>query len=151
MKRAVRELTGAALDWAVAVALNKQFNEDRVVKIMRREATTPPWIERENAPGSAPHYHRYSPSTDHLQGGEIIDREGISTIRVCIDYQHEDNWAAEVGRQTAEQTTEHQQHEPMYQFYTASVTYGSTRLMAAMRAYVVPWLGRTIELPEDLR
>lgn|SRR5574337_843930 len=64
MKIKTSELSGAALDWAVAkcegdelAALNIQF------------------------PEQAKHYRRVSPSSDWAQGGPIIEREGIGLNR----------------------------------------------------------------------
>ncbi|RQR63862.1 phage protein NinX family protein [Burkholderia sp. Bp8998] len=160
MKIKTKELKGAALDWAVSAALETQFKEARVVKICRMEATTPAWIERENSPGSAPHYHRFSPSTDRVQGFEIVEREGISIIRSDDDWGRDAQgytnnvripvWCAERGQQTWSESTEHQQHDAMYQFYVASLTYGPTALIAAMRCYVAEICGAEIELPDEL-
>lgn len=160
MKTKTSELLGAALDWAVCAALEKQFNESRVVKICRVEATTPAWIERENAPGSAPHYHRFSPSTDRDQGYEIVEREGISIIRSDDDWGKDAQgytnnvripvWCAERGQQSWSESTEHQQHDAMYQFYVDSLTHGPTALIAAMRCYVASKLGEEVEIPDEL-
>jgi hypothetical protein len=157
MKIKTHELLGAALDWAVCAALEKQFPGDSVVKICRVEATTPAWIERENFFGS---YIRFSPSTDREQGGIIIDREGISVIRCDDDWGVDAQgfcnnvripvWCATTGQHDWDVTTEHQQHEPMYQIYVSEVVYGPTFLIAAMRAYVASKLGAEIEIPAEL-
>jgi hypothetical protein len=81
MKIKTSELTGAALDWAVAQ------------------------IESGAGPDKAEKQWRYfgrvfHPSTDWAQGGPIIDREGISTVQqgdaadwVASVYNHnEDDW-----------------------------------------------------------
>lgn len=127
MKLKTSELAGAALDWAVAAALNAQFQEDRVIKVCRHEATTPAWIERENAPGSAPHYHRYSPSTGWAQGGPIIDLEGIGF------FQKKDEGYCQAAMPGAE-----------------FIQWGPTPLMAAMRCYVASKLGYDVDVPEEL-
>jgi hypothetical protein len=160
MKIKTHELIGAALDWAVAAALNKQWKEDRVIKVCRREETAPAWIERENAPGSAPHYHRFGPSTDREQGVEIIESEGVSIIRCDDDWGVDDKgfcnnvripvWCATTGQHSWDVSTEHQQHEPMYQIYTSEVIYGPTPLIAAMRCYVASKLGAEVEVPDEL-
>ena len=66
------ELTGPALDWAVArcehddlAALNIQF------------------------PQYAKHYPKISPSTDWAQGGPILGRE-----RICLQIGHDGVWLA---------------------------------------------------------
>lgn len=124
------ELKGAALDWAVAVVENLQFNEGRVVVVRRQEPTLPAWIERENAPGSAPHYHRFTPSTDWAQGGPIIERERINMLWVYAD--------------TARATI----HKGGHVWCFAN---GETFLVAAMRCYVASKLGDEIDIPEELR
>lgn len=125
------ELQGPALDWAVAVALEREYGEGRVVKVCRLEATFPAWIERENSPGSAPYYHRFSPSTDWSQGGPLIERE-----RICVgDSIHpDDNWTATI----------YVPDEEPWQLD------GPTPLIAAMRCLVAAKLGDTVEVPEGL-
>lgn len=127
MKLKTSELAGAALDWAVAAATNAQFQEDRVIKVCRHEATTPAWIERENAPGSAPYFHRFSPSTDWVQGGTIIEREGIGF------FQKKAEGYCQAARPGAE-----------------FVQRGPTPLIAAMRCYVSAKLGDEVEVPEGV-
>lgn len=126
------ELTGAALDWAVEFAQQIQFNETRVVKICRQELTTPAWIEVENNPGSAPHFHRASYSTDWAQGGPIIEREWLDVI----PWQ---NKSDEGMRWYCDQ-------------YDGNLCrqYGPTPLIAAMRCYVASKLGDEVEIPEEL-
>jgi hypothetical protein len=120
------ELTGAALDWAVAAALEVQFKEYRVVKVCRHEPTTPAWIERENAMGVFI-YQRFCPSTDWEQGGPIIERVGISVIH---DEYAEEHWCAQTDQDVYGD--------------------GPTPLIAAMRCYVASKLGDEVELPTGL-
>jgi hypothetical protein len=153
------ELIGAALDWTVAAALNKQWKEDRVIKVMQREPGTPFWIERENHPGSVPHFHRFCPSVDALQAMDIIEREGISIIRSDDDWGKDAQgytnnvripvWCAEHGQQSWSESTEHQQHDAMYQFYVDSLTYGPTAKIAAMRCYVASIFKAEVEVPDQ--
>jgi hypothetical protein len=116
------ELTGAALDWAVA-------NKCEGV-LMRWERST-----HDEAP------LEYSPSTDWAQGGgifvlreQIIEREkiGLKFWGCAWDamgaYENDDD---DVVRQ-AEGT-------------------GETPLIAAMRCYVASKLGDEVELPEELK
>jgi len=126
------ELTGAALDWAVAAVENLQFNEDRVVTVRRQEPTLPAWIERENAPGSTPHYHRFTPSTDWAQGGPIIERERIAVL------------CPRTGDFFDARDTKTFRLHPVY-------SRGATYLEAAMRCYVQSKLGDEVEIPEELR
>ncbi len=67
----------------------------------------------------------YSPSINWAQGGQIIEREGISIYRMTSD------WSAAYNPSGAAQD-------------------GSTPLIAAMRCYVAGRLGDTVEVPEEL-
>lgn len=81
-----RELTKAALDWAVAkcegldALLDKSYPYDKVTGV---------WVN------GFPEQKLYSPSTDWSQGGPIIEREKIS-----IDYDR-DIWNASKSDQSA--------------------------------------------------
>ena len=71
----------------------------------------------------------FRPSTDWLQGGQIIEREGISVefdgnIWCAISDDPVDEWV---------------------------VTEGPTPLIAAMRCYVASKLGDEVTLPEELK
>jgi hypothetical protein len=136
MKIKTSELQGAALDWAVEAAKEVQFNEGRIVKICRQEATLPAWIEVENYPGSAPIFHRSSPSTDWSQGGPIIEREGIFPIsNISKDKAHPE-WDYLAKRSHFDDM-----ERPFY---------GPTPLIAAMRCRVASKLGDEVEIPEEL-
>lgn len=67
-------------------------------------------------------------STDWSQGGPIIEREGISVMRVFKDWPHP--WCAD--------------HDESY-FVNAP-----TPLIAAMRCFCASKLGETVEVPEEL-
>lgn len=62
MKVKTSELTGAALDWAVAKCMGLKATIDRTMV----------WIRPKHHA-----YIHYSPSTDWAQGGPIIEREKI--------------------------------------------------------------------------
>lgn len=151
MKIKSNDLIGAALDWAVEAALEVQFKEARIVKVCRHEATTPAWIEVENYPGSAPAFHRSSPSTDPAQGWPIIDREGIATRQ-----DSSGKWHAMMSRDLGDG-----EGEPwcLYTFKgvprTASGSRqcrfeGLTSLVAAMRCFVASVLGEAVDVPDEL-
>ena len=72
-------LSGAALDWAVAMSL-KQSGEDYTLTV----DTDIDGVKRVNYGGMYPEW-----STDWAEGGTIIEREGIS-----LDYCGEDGWYA---------------------------------------------------------
>ena len=104
------ELTGAALDWAVAKCESAlghyvQPNEKR---------GTSKW-------GITTSTRRYS--TNWVQGGPIIEREGLTLT-------HQDIWVAQTD-------------DDLF-------AYGPTPLIAAMRCYVVSKMGDVVEIPEEL-
>ena len=108
------ELTGVALDWAVAKAMgHKVFIKYAPLQIMYTPKRKRSW-------------YIYTPSTNWVQGGLIIDQETIS-----LDYAQEEDWAAKT---------------PAYQW-----AYGPTPLIAAMRCYVASKLGNEVEIPEELK
>jgi hypothetical protein len=68
MKVKTSELTGAALDWAVAKAWQPAYSDKHLVE----------------------HAKDFTPSTDWSQGGPIIERE------VCTLIERDGEWSAEV-------------------------------------------------------
>lgn len=111
-KMKVCELTGTALDWAVEKC------EKRVGQVYLRDGKCyEPLFEE---------FLCYS--TDWSQGGPIIEREGISVMRVYKDY--DEPWCAERGE-------EH-------------FTEAPTPLIAAMRCYVASKLGDEVDVPPAL-
>jgi hypothetical protein len=126
------ELTGAALDWAVA------------------KCEGVPNIHIVKKPGKVCIYGEiagidfpYQPSTDWAQGGPIIEREGINTFKYNkISNEEPDKWCAHkvVPRPNLEGSTN----------MTAIAPEGPTPLIAAMRCYVASKLGDDINIPEEL-
>lgn len=119
------ELTGAALDWAVALAetpndmpyimgncLWRPDEEDGVVR-------------------------RYTPTEKWAIAGPIIEREKISVGYERYGATGGETWDA-VKKASHEDTT-------------LSLEYGPTPLIAAMRCYVASKLGDAVEIPEELR
>jgi hypothetical protein len=106
------ELTRAALNWAVAKC--EGYRLDLVPE------------------GS------YRPSTDWSQGGPIIEREGISTVRD----EGDDYWQAVTDACSSS----------MFGPGLSGYNYeqGPTPLIAAMRCYVASKLGAEIDLPKEL-
>lgn len=132
MKIKTSELTGPALNWAVRKTLH---------------------------PGSSNEYveARDNYSTCWNKGGPIIEREGISVLRVNpvqrnwhTHFEVPDEWAAELGACSAAVSTNHEQHDPMFQFDVGSLIYGPTPLIAAMRCYVASRLGDEVNVPNEL-
>lgn len=147
---AVKDLTGAALDWAVAKA--EGLEDVRAYGPAQLTIKGPRiWIG-----GKRP----FDPSTNWSDGGPIIEREAISVIRSDDEWGKDEKgfcnngripvWCAESGQQSYTESTNHDQHDPMYQFYTDSMIYGPTPLIAAMRCYVASKLGDEIEIPLEL-
>jgi hypothetical protein len=119
------ELTGAALDWAVA----------------KCEGVTDEW--REDGPflwhgvpciRSGGHDVNYRPSSEWWLGGPIIEREKMDIA--CWD-AHSMPWKASIDGDT----------DAGVALY---VEYGPTPLIAAMRCYVASKLGDDINIPEEL-
>lgn len=122
------ELTGAALDWAVATALGRVPRYD-----MESHGKTwwGWWLS------GAGHDYQEMPSysTNWGYGGPIIEREKIDCI---AEPNGKDVW--------------------MGQLYTSRLqgqrvvrAYGPTPLVAAMRCYVASKLGSEVEIPEELK
>ena len=123
------ELTGAALDWAVAKC------EGHAVNVGFRNLTYTPKGNRT--------LYIYTPSTNWSQGGSIIEREGINTFKYNkISEEEPDKWCAHkvVPRPNLEGSTN----------MTAIAPEGPTPLIAAMRCYVASKLGDDINIPEEL-
>ena len=114
------ELTGAALDWAVA-----KCEADNPMVYMRWYTDGRPDQPHYGISGSS---EPFNPSIDWAQGGPIIEREGI-----LLDQYHDfPNWAASCP--------------PKSGFNR----FGPTPLIAAMRCYVASKLGDTVEVPIEL-
>lgn len=135
------ELTGTALDWAVAKCEGRKMQRNP----MGTQSGPGWWIWEETPSGlggilldksiymeigprirpkTRQSTEKFNPSTDWAQGGPIIEREGIklSTSEGC-------GWFAYLGIYDAE---------------------GPTPLIAAMRCYVASKMGDTVEIPEEL-
>lgn len=121
-KISTSELTGAALDWAVAKA-----NGD----VVRWSAPH----EQLLVVGKA--YAVYHPHLDWSQGGPIIEREFMDVeVTPCGADQGApyDTWRAWKHNDNAD----------------AAVVCGPTPLIAAMRCYVASKLGDEVDVPEEL-
>ena len=117
------ELTGAALDWAVAKC------EGREAKNTSWGGWMTTWSNPQDDGAleyeKLPHY-----STNWAQGGPIIEREGISVrYRVGVNL-------------TADIDGKHEQTVPYRQ--------PNAQLTVAMRCYVASKLGDEVEIPTEL-
>ena len=122
------ELTGAALDWAVAKCEGATN--------LRHDSVATWWVDLNGEPralssGWSPR-QSWHPSTNWAQGGPIIERE-------CIDIMFEGpEWYAYMRYEAADG-------------YNRTLQYdGPTPLIAAMRCYVASKLGDEVEIPEEL-
>ena len=122
------ELTGTALDWAVAKCEDVVIIEDYSL------ASFPLLI----VPGEEhlvnDFYNGYSPSTDWAKAGPIIEREQIE-VRV-----HEGS------RVKCEWKSGHWDEDKGVCVWSV----GPTPLIAAMRCYVASKLGDEVEIPKEL-
>ena len=127
MKVKTNELTGSALDWAVAKCLGEDESE-----------TLDPltWVYTAKPTGC------WDFSTDPSQAHPIIERERISTIPTV-----DGGWAAYVPDGTR-WVPRSQDGVEIYNW--AHKQTGPTPLIAAMRCYVASKLGDEIEVPEEL-
>jgi hypothetical protein len=120
MKVKTSDLTGAALDWAVAKCDIKRavLHDDGITRC----------IMLETAKGL--YAGRFNPSTDWAQGGPIIERESIYLWK-----PHGVNgpWSAMLEGWPAER-----------------VIHDDKPLIAAMRCYVASKLGEEVDVPDDL-
>ena len=127
MKVKTGELTGAALDWAVAKC---EFPEP--------DYQPQDWMvyitEGCNDDGWA-----FKPSIDWAQGGPIIEREYIT---IKMGYWNVDSDTLEVESWCARMEKDEIEDNDVWQ-------YGPTPLIAAMRAYVASQLGDEVELTES--
>jgi len=114
------ELTGAALDWAVALI---EFPDPDY-----EDADRMVYVE------GVDEFH-FTPSTDWAQGGPIIEREGINVAYDVEMSQPEGSeyWATVYAVDSGD-----------------GRIYGPTPLIAAMRCYVAFKLGDDIALPMEL-
>jgi hypothetical protein len=117
------ELTGAALDWAVAKCEGRN-------------------VETENGLVNWPYLTGYSPSTYWLHGGSIIERKKLA-ISPLIDH----TWAAYAAESTRIASAGQNKIEV---FSWGFRNIGPTPLIAAMRCYVASKMGETVEVPEEL-
>jgi hypothetical protein len=126
------QLTGHALNWAVAMAegdkvyrprLGRPSNWDKEAYL--KDGSDDRWVVRvENA--RVAHFvdWTYNPSGDWMQGGPIVQRERINLWNEGYE------WEASL--------------------YGKHIVWGETALVAAMRCYVASKLGDEVEIPAEL-
>lgn len=119
------ELTGAALDWAVAKAEYGEEYED----ISLLDFVLDPQYGMD----------AFEPSTNWSQGGPIIEREQIS-----VRYSG-GQWIAEWWADNSGMTK-----NPAQRFTHNRYMSGPTPLIAAMRCFVDSKCGESVNVPEEL-
>lgn len=135
------ELTGAALDWAVAKTVGNNMDGIQFLGGACFDPLLEEWL-------------RYS--TDWSQGGPIIERENITIIRAndeYIDGKRVPNWFAETDQCVGHNVSESYECHQIDRVFTISADdgmYGPTPLIAAMRCFVHHRLGDTVDIPEEL-
>ncbi len=132
MKIKTSELTGAALDWAVAKCEGKEVNVHSAAMIIKRRLQVLTQEEADTLSPPKPYLvvpgvGNAAYSTDWAQGGPIIEREMI-TLQPVV---RPDGWVARTQK-------------------CDSVWEGQYPLIAAMRCYVASKLGDDVEIPDEL-
>lgn len=156
MKIKTDNLSGTALDYAVAIALGAtNFRFDTVATFWltldgKDIALSTGWSRQQS----------YYPSSNWEQAGAIIDANSISVIRCDDDYGVDADgfcnnkripvWCASQGQQAYTSSSVHQHHDQMYQIFTSDVCYGPTALIAALRCFVARKLGNEVDVPKEI-
>ena len=143
------ELTGFALDWAVAKCEGAtEFWFDTIATYWvtlhgRDRALSKGWAQS------------FTPSTDWSQGGPVIEQEGITTAFCSGDLgEPRTYWIATNEQQSWDYGygPYHEQDEDRSLCISKpNVTKGPTPLIAAMRCYVASKLGPEVDVPEELK
>lgn len=134
------ELTGAALDWAVAKCEGLALHKDAVLDGVAMEGWCASGYYMD--PNQWIRLGRLRYSSDWNLMGPIIEREGI-----CLQSEVRDHsiWKAQFN------FTKHiWLRNPMRQVHTYCSMRGSSALIAAARCYVMSKLGDTVDVPEEL-
>ena len=123
------ELTGAALDWAVAKCEGIGLGPQGFVVY---------YFEGEPA--------MWQPSTDWAQGGPIIEREHIALRPTFTVGGYRTSESVDAVHAKIELPND----AKVYAYEKSVWEYGPTPLIAAMRCYVASKMGETIDIPEGL-
>ena len=123
------ELTGVALDWAVAKCEGVHVSMARGGWFV---FDSDAWAEFRNDYNDDK-LQSFRPSTDWAQAGPIIEREGISVLHTTMRLSH----AWEASQTPAEDLS--------------VCEFGPTPLIATMRCYVASKLGDEVDVPEELQ
>lgn len=150
MQVKVTELSGPALDWAVAKCVEASIRIERgEVRFAMSQFTGD--------------HDLYSPSEDWAQGGPLLDQFNVTTIRADDDFEVDaggfttnkriPQWFAECGRWVGHSictSYEGEHMDPTFMVGEAGGFYGETRLIAGLRAIVAFVLGAEVDVPAEL-
>ena len=132
MKIKIKDLTGTALDWAVATFQGLKIEYDGISHWVVSDKFVKQLGEHHDATGNQ---CGYSPSTDWAQGGPIFEREDMTV-------SGKNNGATEVRLRTGCQNKRG--------VYTFSTQRGPSLLTAAMRCYVANKAGDDVDVRGEL-
>lgn len=135
MKIKTSELSGVALDWAVAQAIEEEIHYE-YVDDERRKMLISKW-EDYSRNGDFSQQEEWSPSTNWSQGGPLIERFGVTVMKYdssCIDEHKANLWTAQLDGENMEQ-------------WCAD---SPSPLSAACRAIVSAKIGHEVDVPEEL-
>ena len=128
MKIKTSELSGVALDWAVAQAIEEEVHHEYVDSEQRKMLLSK-WQDYSRN-GDFSQQEEWSPSTDWSQGGPLIAKY---LMDFCVEHPHT------IGAALCDENG-------MYM----NMLFGETHLIAACRAIVAAKLGDEVEVPEAL-
>ena len=130
------DLTGPALDWAVAKCLGLGY---------RHDFKYGPMYFRTPSPDGSVAWDNYPLpySTDWAQGGPIIEREGIA---LWLSNEPEKGLWAAADKRWMDLPADSEEFMNM-----PDPWHGPTPLIAAMRCFVASKLGDEVDVPEELK
>ena len=120
------ELTGATLNWAVAMCEGWKYTT------ARDNTGQYPWLVKV---GKDIDPKQYRPSSNWIQAGPIIERERLQISPGLAHDEH--RWSAV-------------RYDHLFDDDLDCFMGGNTPLIAAMRCYVASKLGAEVEIPEEL-
>ncbi|PHM46574.1 phage protein NinX family protein [Xenorhabdus miraniensis] len=124
MKIKTSELTGRALDWAVAMALGAEINGEGFLELPSGH-----FVNKKSR------YYSFKPSTDWAQCGQLIDEYLGDVTRMEFTDTH---WVASCRALTVDD------------FSIFKVQKGETPQIAICRAVVAAKLGEEVDIPDEL-
>lgn len=129
------ELTGVALDWAVAKCMTGRelFQSGRIARAVVLHSvggTVAPYFVKDSGMMCC----AFEPSTDWAQGGPIIERIKGFLFKHWLEMKRES----------------HQCQAEIHNYDGDWIAFGPTPLIAALRCFVASRLGDNVAIPADL-